>query len=146
MSSTVIQAWNILPKFFLFLLNIPFTVQDKYSRFPFAFASPDMSSQVVIKCLVKLFVIFGMPMYGIPTYVRYTCVRYAYVPYSYERTVCLCMVCLCTCIRIGVWVWCRLKWKPSYMGTEFQRVVLLHNLPQDTTWRMVIVIYIANSY
>lgn len=39
------------------------TVIDEYSRFPFAFACPDMLSSTVINCLCQLFAIFGMPAY-----------------------------------------------------------------------------------
>ena len=39
------------------------TVIDEYSRFPFAFACSDISSQTVITCLTQLFSIFGMPAY-----------------------------------------------------------------------------------
>ena len=39
------------------------TIIDEYSRFPFAFACPDMTSETVIKCLTSLFAIFGMPNY-----------------------------------------------------------------------------------
>ena len=35
------------------------TVVDEYSRFPFAFACPDMSSKTVMNCLCQLFVMFG---------------------------------------------------------------------------------------
>ncbi|GAB1598560.1 hypothetical protein Ahia01_000133100, partial [Argonauta hians] len=38
-------------------------VIDEYSRFPFAFACPNMTTGVVIKCLNQLFAIFGMPSY-----------------------------------------------------------------------------------
>lgn len=38
-----------------------FVVIDEYSRFPFAFATPDTSSDVVIRCLSTLFAVFGMP-------------------------------------------------------------------------------------
>ena len=37
------------------------TVIDEYSRFPFAFACPDMHSRTVIKCLDQLFSLCGMP-------------------------------------------------------------------------------------
>ena len=40
-----------------------FTVIDKYSHFPFAFACSDTSSQTVIKYLTQLFAIFNIPMY-----------------------------------------------------------------------------------
>ena len=36
---------------------------DEYSRFPFAFACPNMTTDVVIRCLNQLFSIFGMPAY-----------------------------------------------------------------------------------
>ena len=39
------------------------TVVDEYSRFPFAFPTPDTSSRSVIKCLAELFSIFGQPSY-----------------------------------------------------------------------------------
>ena len=39
------------------------TIVDEFSRFPFAFPCPDLSSQTVIKCLIQLFSIFGMPAY-----------------------------------------------------------------------------------
>ncbi len=39
------------------------TVIDEYSRFPFAFPTPDTSSSTVIKCLAELFSIFGQPSY-----------------------------------------------------------------------------------
>ena len=39
------------------------TIVDEFSRFPFAFPCPDISSQTVIKCLLQLFSIFGMPAY-----------------------------------------------------------------------------------
>lgn len=37
------------------------TIIDEYSRFPFAYPCPDVSTQSVIKCLTELFSIFGMP-------------------------------------------------------------------------------------
>ena len=37
------------------------TVVDEYSRFPFAFPCRDVSTETVIKCLVQLFSLFGMP-------------------------------------------------------------------------------------
>ena len=40
-----------------------FTVIDEFSRFPFAFASPDMNSTVVIRCLDQLFSLRVMPGY-----------------------------------------------------------------------------------
>ncbi|KRX35174.1 hypothetical protein T05_8406 [Trichinella murrelli] len=39
------------------------TVVDEYSRFPFAFPCPDISTQTVSKCLTQLFYLFGMPAY-----------------------------------------------------------------------------------
>ncbi|XP_055862342.1 uncharacterized protein LOC106074444 [Biomphalaria glabrata] len=39
------------------------TMIDEFSRFPFAFACPDMSSATVIKCLNELFALFGLPSY-----------------------------------------------------------------------------------
>ena len=39
------------------------TIIDEYSRFPFAFACPDMTSSTVIKCFCQLFALFGMPSY-----------------------------------------------------------------------------------
>ena len=39
------------------------TIIDEYSRFPFAFACPDMSSATLIKCFTQLFSLFGMPAY-----------------------------------------------------------------------------------
>ena len=39
------------------------TAIDEYSRFPFAFACPDMKASTVIRCLEQLFAIFGMPQY-----------------------------------------------------------------------------------
>ena len=39
------------------------TIIDEYSRFPYAFACADMTASSVIKCLVQLFSIFGMPQY-----------------------------------------------------------------------------------
>ena len=38
-------------------------VIDEYSRFPFAFPSPDTYSSTVINCLNKLFSLCGMPQY-----------------------------------------------------------------------------------
>ena len=38
-------------------------VIDEYSRFPFVFPCPDVSTTTVIKCLTTLFSIFGMPAY-----------------------------------------------------------------------------------
>ena len=37
------------------------TVIDEYSRFPFAFACADTSTSTIIKCLLQLFAVFGMP-------------------------------------------------------------------------------------
>ena len=39
------------------------TVVDEYSRFPFAFACPDMKTTTVIKCLENIFTFAGMPQY-----------------------------------------------------------------------------------
>ncbi|XP_055884648.1 uncharacterized protein LOC129926207, partial [Biomphalaria glabrata] len=39
------------------------TIIDEFSRFPFAFACPDMSSSTVVKCLNELFALFGFPAY-----------------------------------------------------------------------------------
>lgn len=39
------------------------TIIDEFSRFPFAFACPDVSANTVIKCLCQLFCLFGMPSY-----------------------------------------------------------------------------------
>ena len=39
------------------------TIIDEYSRFPFAFACPNLETSTVIKCLEQLFAIFGMPNY-----------------------------------------------------------------------------------
>ncbi len=39
------------------------TIIDEYSRFPFAFACPDMSSTTLIKCFTQLFSLFGMPAF-----------------------------------------------------------------------------------
>ena len=39
------------------------TIVDEYSRFPFAYPCPDVSSNTVTKCLSQLFSIFGMPSY-----------------------------------------------------------------------------------
>ncbi len=38
-------------------------VIDEYSRFPFVFPCPDVSTSTVIKCLTSLFSLFGMPAY-----------------------------------------------------------------------------------
>ena len=38
-------------------------VIDEYSRFPFVFPCPDVSTTTVMKCLVTLFSLFGMPAY-----------------------------------------------------------------------------------
>ena len=40
-----------------YILNII----DEYSRFPFVFPCPDVLTSTVIKCLITLFSIFGMP-------------------------------------------------------------------------------------
>ena len=37
------------------------TVVDEYSRFPFAFACPNMNASTIIKCLDELFTLCGMP-------------------------------------------------------------------------------------
>ena len=37
------------------------TIVDEYSRFPFAYPCPDMTSSTVIRCFSQLFAIFGMP-------------------------------------------------------------------------------------
>ena len=39
------------------------TITDEYSRFPWAFACPDMTSATVINCFTQLFTMFGMPGY-----------------------------------------------------------------------------------
>ena len=39
------------------------TIIDEYSRFPFAFPCTDMTASSVIKCLVQVFSIFGLPQY-----------------------------------------------------------------------------------
>lgn len=39
------------------------TIIDEYSRFPFAFACKDMTSETVIKCFQELFLLFGTPAY-----------------------------------------------------------------------------------
>ena len=39
------------------------TIMDEYSRFPFAFAVPDLTSATVIKCLTELFTTYGTPAY-----------------------------------------------------------------------------------
>ena len=36
---------------------------DEHSRFPFAFPCADMTATSVIKCLVQVFSIFGLPQY-----------------------------------------------------------------------------------
>ena len=38
-------------------------IVDEYSRFPFAFACPDMTWATVRSCLYQLFAVFGMPSY-----------------------------------------------------------------------------------
>jgi len=39
------------------------TIVDEYSRFPFAYPCPDMTSNTVAKCLSDLFTTFGRPSY-----------------------------------------------------------------------------------
>ena len=39
------------------------TIVDEFSRFPFAFPTSDMTTETVVKCLVQLFSIFGLPGY-----------------------------------------------------------------------------------
>ena len=39
------------------------TVVDEFSRFPFCFPCPNMSTQIVIKCLNDLFTLCGIPNY-----------------------------------------------------------------------------------
>ena len=39
------------------------TIIDEYSRFPFVFPCPDVSTNTVEKCLTQLFSVFGMPKY-----------------------------------------------------------------------------------
>lgn len=39
------------------------TITDKFSRFPFAFACPNIASKTVTSCLNQLFTIFGLPAY-----------------------------------------------------------------------------------
>ena len=39
------------------------TMIDEYSRFPWAFPCADMTASTVIKCLVELFSIFGLPQF-----------------------------------------------------------------------------------
>ena len=39
------------------------TMIDEYTRFPFAFPCADMTASTVIKCLVEVFSIFGMPQF-----------------------------------------------------------------------------------
>uniref|UniRef100_A0A2C9KV34 Integrase catalytic domain-containing protein n=1 Tax=Biomphalaria glabrata TaxID=6526 RepID=A0A2C9KV34_BIOGL len=39
------------------------TIIEEYSRFPFAYACPDRSTQTVIRCFTTLFSIFGTPSY-----------------------------------------------------------------------------------
>ena len=39
------------------------TITDEFSRFPFAFACPNIASKTVISCLNQLFTIFGLPAY-----------------------------------------------------------------------------------
>ena len=38
-------------------------VVDEYSRFPFVFPCPDVSTNTVVKCLTSLFSLVGMPAY-----------------------------------------------------------------------------------
>jgi RNase H-like domain found in reverse transcriptase/Integrase core domain/Reverse transcriptase (RNA-dependent DNA polymerase)/Aspartyl protease len=38
-------------------------IVDEYSRFPFVFPCPDMTTTTVIDCLCQLFALFGMPAY-----------------------------------------------------------------------------------
>lgn len=38
-----------------------FVIVDEYSRFPFAYATQDTSSETAIRCLTNLFSVFGMP-------------------------------------------------------------------------------------
>ncbi|XP_004208545.3 uncharacterized protein LOC101236641 [Hydra vulgaris] len=40
-----------------------FTVIDEYSRYPFAFPCPDISSTTVVKCLDQIFSFCGFPTY-----------------------------------------------------------------------------------
>ncbi len=39
------------------------TIVDEYSRFPFAYACPDMNASTLIKCFTQLFSLFGMPAF-----------------------------------------------------------------------------------
>lgn len=39
------------------------TIVDEYSRFPFAFPCPDVTSKTVIDCLLELFSVFGNPSF-----------------------------------------------------------------------------------
>ena len=39
------------------------SIIDEYSRFPFVFPCPDMTTSTIIKCLTTLFAVFGMPVY-----------------------------------------------------------------------------------
>ena len=39
------------------------TIIDEYSRFPFAFACPDMKASTIIQCFCELFSVFGVPAY-----------------------------------------------------------------------------------
>ena len=39
------------------------TIIDEYCQFPFAFLCGDVSAQSVIKCLLTLFSVFGMPTF-----------------------------------------------------------------------------------
>ena len=40
-----------------------FTVVDEYSRYPFAFALPEITTEAAIQCLTNLFLLFGPPSY-----------------------------------------------------------------------------------
>ncbi len=39
------------------------TIVDEFSRFPFVYPCPDVSTSTVIKCLTNLFSLYGMPAY-----------------------------------------------------------------------------------
>ena len=39
------------------------TIEHEYSRFPFVFHGPDMTSTKIMQCLCSLFAIFGVPAY-----------------------------------------------------------------------------------
>jgi len=43
--------------------NYILTIIDEYSRFPFAFPCPDVSTKTAKQCLIQLFSIFGLPSY-----------------------------------------------------------------------------------